>query len=142
MSRQREADDFVGHNALSETAKEKSCLPVMAHIRWNDRDKVAYYLKKRSDPSASHFEGNFSLDKETLEELAAAQRRGDIKRTYIVLVERYNAVTAVASDTLLEVLKRLSRVKPHVGANGNEFWWVYSDLQPMGKVEYTDAAPF
>lgn len=142
MSRQREADDFVNYIALSERAKEKSCLPIMAHIRWNDRDKVAYYLKKRSDPSASHFEGNFSLDKETLEELAAAQRRGDIRRVYVVLVERYTDVTAVASDTLLRVLERVSRIKPHIGHNGNEFWWVHSDLQPMGRVEYTDAAPF
>jgi|SRR5580765_8100915 len=141
--KQRDKNDFANHRALSENAKIKSNLPPMAHIRWNARDEVAYYVKQRSEPSSDRFkEGNFSLDSETMYALMAAQRRGDIKQTYVVLVEYYNDLSAVACDTLLNVWKTLDRVQPHKAANGNQFWWVRDDFQPFGKVEYTDEPPF
>lgn len=142
MSKQRESDDFCRHPALGENAKAESHLPILAHIRWNDRDKVAYYLKRRSEPSAGYEEGNFSLDRETLESLLTAQKRGRIKRAYVVLVERYTSTSAIACDTLMNVMARVSRVKPYEGTGGNEFWWVFDDLEPLGKIEYTEKAPF
>jgi hypothetical protein len=141
--KQRDKDDFANHRALSDNAKSKSNLPIMAHIRWNDRDQVAYYVKQRSEPSSERFkEGNFSLDSDTIYALMAAQKRGDIRQVYVVLVEFYNDVSSIACDTLLNVWKTVNRVQPHKAKNGNLFWWVRDDFQPFRKVEYTDEPPF
>src|SRR5215831_2589806 len=98
-------------------------LEVTAPHRMYYDGKVAVLVSLRT-----RAEGNWSISKNALAYVAAAEHDKRIAEGYIILVD--NKWSVIASERACdEVLKRIGNLPPNAGIWG-DFWWVDTALQP------------